>query len=247
MQTIESLKIGLLNDIHYDGRAPAMNRLYEAIAALNRGGVDTLVVMGDLIDGTDEFDSRRLLREVAALCDSFRGTVYFMPGNHDLDYLSKTQFYTALGRTGDAAHFSFSKGAFEFICLDGNYSVDGTSYDQGNFSWQEACVPPEQLAWLRDCLDAAQARVVVLSHQRIDTSCLHAVKNDAAVREVLTASGKVKAVFQGHQHADDLQRVDGIPYYTLSAHKDDAGPAVVQLGADSVRLIRDFKRAQEIG
>lgn len=241
MQTAETLKIGLLNDIHYDGRAPAMNRLYEAIASLNRGGAGTMVVMGDLIDGESEPHALRLLREVAALCDSFKGSVHYMPGNHDLDYLSKAQFYNALGRAGDTANFIFSKDAVEFICIDGNYSVEGTPYEQGNFTWEDTAVPDGQLLWLRDCLDAASTPIVVLSHQRVDVSSPFAIKNGEAVRRLLAASGKVKAVFQGHQHADDLQNVDGIPYYTLSAHKDDAGPAVVQIDAGKVRLIRDFK------
>jgi len=241
MQTVEPLKIGLINDIHYDGRAPAMNRLYEAIASLNGGGVGVLVVMGDLIDAQNEMHASRMLREVAALCDSFKGTVRFMPGNHDLDHLSKAQFYNAVGCAGETSYFSFSVGEFELVCIDGNYSADGAPYDQGNFNWQEAYVSDEQLVWLRNEIASAKKSVIMLSHQRIDKPCMHAVKNGADVREILASSGKVTAVFQGHQHEDDLQQVGGIPYYTLSAHKDDAGPAVVHLDSGSVRLTRDFK------
>jgi len=241
MQANSQLSIGLLNDIHYDGLAPAMNRLYEAVTALDRGGVDTLVVMGDLVNGTSEASSRRLLREVAALCEAFDGSIYYMPGNHDLDHLSKAEFFSALGCGGQETHFLFTRGACEFICLDANFSPDGAEYNRGGFDWREAVVPADQLDWLRDCLDAATVPVVVLSHQRLDPSKLHSVQNHTAVRSVLEASGKVKAVFQGHQHDEDLQQINGISYYTLAAHKDEAGPAVLNLDGRSLRLLRDFK------
>ena len=241
MQTAEQLRIGLINDLHYDGGVQALNRLYESVAALNQGNVDLIVVLGDLIDSGSEATALRMLREVSALCDSFRGKVYYMPGNHDLDHLSKAQFYNALGQAGDEARFHLKQDGIEVICLDGNFSPDGTEYNQGNFQWQEAFVPDEELAWLRDKLDAAQAPVVICTHQRVDVPGMHSVKNDAAVRDVIHLSGRVKAVFQGHQHADDLQVIDGTTYYTLSAHKDGAGPALVQVESGGIRLARTFQ------
>jgi UDP-2,3-diacylglucosamine pyrophosphatase LpxH len=218
-----------------------MNRLYESIAELNRGHARSLVVMGDLIDADSTPNALRLLREVSALCDSFQGGLYYMPGNHDLDHLSKAQFYNALGHAGSEPAFRFREGPLDFICIDGNFSTDGTEYDQGNFQWKQSFVPERQLAWLRYQLDDAQAPVVILTHQRIDIPSEFSVQNHDAVREVIRLSGKVKAVIQGHQHADDLRQIDGTPYYTLSAHKDGAGPAVVQLDAKGLRLFRDFQ------
>jgi alkaline phosphatase len=244
MQPVQQLKIGLLNDLHYDGGVEAMNHLYDSVALLNRGGALRLVVMGDLIDAGSESRALRLLREVSALCDAFRGPVHYMPGNHDLDHISKVQFYEALGRSGEAPHFRFAQGGLEFVCIDGNFSPDGSEYDRGNFIWQDACVPPSQLAWIKEQLAASAAPVIVFSHQRIDKDCTHAIKNHAAVRDLLQFSGKVKAVFQGHQHEDDLQEVDGIAYYTLGAHIDDAGPAMVLIDARGMRLIRDFQPAE---
>ena len=240
MQNKGQLKIGLLNDLHYDGGAQALNRLYESVAALNRGGTELLVVMGDLIDSSSETNAARLLREVSALCDSFQGAVRYMPGNHDLDYLSKAQFYNTLGCAGDMPTFGLRQGGVGFIGLDGNFSPDGTEYDCGNFDWKSSFMPGEQLAWLGDKLDAAEAPVVLFSHQRIDVPGEFSVQNHAAVREVIRRSGKVTAVFQGHQHADDLQQIDGTTYYTLGAHVDGAGPAVVSIGSGAIHLARDF-------
>lgn len=241
MSNAEQSKVGLLNDIHYDGGVEALNRLYESVSGLNQGDAELLVVMGDLIDGTSEENAQRLLREVSALCDSFHGRVRYMPGNHDLDHLSKAQFYEALDCAGEVPTFCCEQGGVEFICIDGNFSPDGREYDCGNFDWQDSFVPPRQLEWLGEQLAAATGPVVVLSHQRIDIACMHSVRNYEAVQEVIRQSGKVKAVFHGHQHADDLRKIDGTTYYTLGAHKDGAGPAMIHLAPNALRLTRDFR------
>jgi UDP-2,3-diacylglucosamine pyrophosphatase LpxH len=244
MKPVQQLKIGLLNDLHYDGGVQDLNRLYEAVSALNHGDTELLVVMGDLIDSDSGSNAKRLLREVSALCDSFCGTVHYMPGNHDLDHISKAEFYNALGHAGQLSTNRFQHGGLEFICIDGNFSPDGTEYDHGNFDWKEAYLPDDQLVWLGSQLAAAKASVVILSHQRIDIPGMYSVQNHAAVRDVIRLSGKVKAVFQGHQHADDLQQIDGTAYYTLSAHTDDAGPAVVNIDSHGIRLARDFQSTE---
>ena len=246
MQTAQQLMVGLLNDLHYDGSVQALNRLYESVSALNRGGIEQLVVLGDLIDSNSEMHAKRLLREVSALCDSFHGTVRYMPGNHDLDHLSKAEFYNTLGCAGDVPTCRFQLDGASFICIDGNFSPDGTEYNQGCFDWKEAYVPSEQLAWLGGQLVAASSPVVLFTHQRIDIPSEFSIQNHAAVRDVIRLSGKVKAVFQGHQHADDLRQIDGTAYYTLSAHKDGAGPATVNIDSRGIRLARDFHPLEQV-
>lgn len=237
----QSSRIGLITDIHYDGSAVALNRLYTAINLLNAGGAEKLVVMGDLANGTSEFNSKRMLREISALCDAFNGDIYFMHGNHDLDYMSKAEFYNVLGRAGDSSRFHFEAGGYTFVCIDCNFTPDGKAYDTGNFSWEEAGLPEEELEWLRARLAASLNPVIIISHQRIDKETKFAVRNYDQVRKVITLSDKVKAVFQGHNHEDDLLQIDGTAYYTLSAHVDDAGPAMLELTPKGVRLIRDFQ------
>ena len=221
-----------------------MNRLYESVAMLNQGGTETLIILGDLLDSTGEGNALRLLREVAALCDSFKGSVRYMPGNHDLDHLSKTQFFTALGHPADSSTCSFKQGDVELICIDGNFSPNGTEYDHGNFDWKESFIPDEQLEWLETQLVAASQPAVILTHQRLDIPGMYSVRNHEAVQQVLRKSGKVAAVFQGHQHADDFRQIEGIAYYTLSAHKDDAGPALVHFDSKGIRLVRDFRTSE---
>ncbi len=241
MRDEHQVKIGLLTDLHYDGCAVAMNRLYDAVAQLKYGDVHAMVVMGDLVNAESERHAIRLLNEVSALCDAFKGPIYYMPGNHDLDHLSKAQFYNALGRAGDPSRYSFYQGGCTFICLDGNFSPDGTEYSRGNFQWQEAVIPDEELVWLEEQIEKAVAPVALVCHQRLDKACTHAVRNIETVRKIIEKSGKVNAVFQGHNHEDDLVQINGTTYYTLSALKDGAGPAVVEIEEDHIRLLRDFQ------
>ena len=217
-----------------------MNRLYESVTILNQGGIDSLIILGDLIESGSKANALRLLREVSALCDAFHGTVRYLPGNHDLDHLSKAQFYNALGCAGDTPTGRFPLRHIECLCLDGNFSPDGTDYDAGNFEWNHSFIPEEQLAWLQTQLDSAAGPVLLFIHQRIDIPGGYSVRNHADVRAVIKSSGKVQAVFQGHQHTDDLRKIDSTAYYTLSAHKDDAGPAVVTVDERGILLVRDF-------
>lgn len=235
------VRVGLITDIHYDGSAVALNRLYSHIGLLNAGGAEELVLMGDLVNGTNESNSKRLLREISALADSFKGKVHFMPGNHDLDHLSKAEFYNVLGRVGDPSRFHFEVGGYTFICIDCNFTPEGDEYDSGNFDWEQACVPMEELEWLRARMAASLNPVILITHQRIDKESRFGVRNYDQVRKTITLSEKVKAVFQGHNHEDDLISIDGTSYYTLSAHVDDAGPAMLELTPKGVRLIRDFQ------
>ena len=218
-----------------------MNRLYAAVTLLNRGVVDVLVTMGDLVVGESAFHATRLLREISALCSAFHGPVYYMPGNHDLDHLSKAEFYEALDRSGDSALFDFTLGGYRLMSVDGNFTPYGIEYAHGNFNWEEALIPDEQVALLEAELSVSNEPVVMFSHQRLDETSVFAVQNAAVVRRLIAKSGKVKAVFQGHQHADHLRELDGTAYYTLSAHVDDAGPAVILMDADGIRLVRDYQ------
>lgn len=217
-----------------------MHRLHEAISALNRSGAESLLVLGDLVNGSSAASTKRLLREVAALCGRFGGTVRYMHGNHDLDYLSKADFYAALGCAGDRSRFDFELGGYTFICLDANFSPDGTEYDCGNFEWPECMVPEEEIGWLRARLAASRQPAIVVSHQRIDCAGRHSIVNHAAVQDVMARSGKVAAVFQGHRHADDLTKLGGTVCYTLAALADGAGPALAVLDPGGIRLLRDF-------
>ena len=74
------------------------------------------------------------------------------------------------------------------------------------------------------------------------------VEHRLEVREVLESSGKVLAVFQGHDHKGAYSLINGIHYYTLKAIIEDSGPennayAVVDVHPDLSLTVTGFRRA----
>ena len=95
-----------------------------------------------------------------------------------------------------------------------------------DYRWEDANVPEAELSWLRADLSATRLPTIVLTHQllnpleqvdpRYETTLT--VRNAAAVRSILEASGVVVGVFSGHYHAGGFQKVNGISYVVLQAN-----------------------------
>jgi alkaline phosphatase len=74
------------------------------------------------------------------------------------------------------------------------------------------------------------------------------VKNAAQVRQILEASGKVHAVFQGHHHSGNYSNIAGIHYYTLKALIEGRGPennsyAIAEVHPDCSITITGYRKA----
>ena len=56
-------------------------------------------------------------------------------------------------------------------------------------------------------------------HQNIDPDIheSHRLSNSEIIREIIEKSGKVKTVYQGHYHAGEKSRHNGIDYITFPA------------------------------
>jgi alkaline phosphatase len=75
----------------------------------------------------------------------------------------------------------------------------------------------------------------------------HGVNNNADVRKILEASGKVLAVFQGHSHQNDLKEIAGIHYCTLVAMVEGSGPenngySRIDLHTDGMIQVMGFRK-----
>ena len=85
-------------------------------------------------------------------------------------------------------------------------------------------------------------------HQLLDGVGSHYINNASEVRELLEASGKVQAVFHGHQHAGQYNRINGIHYYTLQAVVEGKGEennayAIVEIDADNNLSVIGYRKA----
>lgn len=262
-----SIRFGIVTDLHYADRAPdiSLNRFYnesiikmsECIDLMNDQNVDFLIELGDFKDQgnpPEESETLAFLSKIESEYSRFKGPRYHVLGNHDHDSISKQQFLDRISNEGFAkasGYYSFDRNSFHFVVLDANYTLQGIEYDNGNFDWRECCVPDNQLKWLRNDLKRHKNPAVVFIHQRLDTppsDRVYCPCNAEAVRKILEDYGNVKAVFQGHYHEGDLNRINNIYYYTLKSVIEGSGPennnfAIVEIGDDMNIRVKGFRKS----
>ncbi len=255
-ETPEQLRFALVTDLHYADKPSAGSRHYrqtlgklqEAAEQFEQDKPSFLVELGDLIDAADLVETElaylaTINREFSAICDD---RIYVL-GNHCVDTLTKREFLDAVGQ--EKANFSFDRQGLHCVVLDGCFRSDGEPYQRKNFKWDDANIPAAELEWLQADLAATTKPTIVFAHQRLDVTKNHSVKNHAEVRQVLEASGKVLAVFQGHSHSNDLQELNGIHYCTLVAMVEGEeaasnGYSLVSLQADGTIHVTGYRRQQ---
>ncbi len=237
----EKVKIGWATDLHYALRNPMYGRYYDQIltyklpdflGVCQSEGVDFLMLTGDLIE--DRGDSReqqtRLNEELFAVSDY---ETHVAVGNHDIPHLGKDRFLEITGEYTDnngvkAGYYSFDKGDYHFVVLDASYDCEG--YDHvGFYDTVTYHIPQHERYWLIDDLAANIDRLTfVFVHLRIDTyeywgsgahNTVECVDGED-VRTILETAGNVRAVFQGHMHANKYKLVNGIHYFTMAGMVD---------------------------
>lgn len=251
------LRFGLVTDLHYADKPAAGTRHYrqtlaklaEAAAQFQSAEVDFVAELGDLIDAADSVAlEQQYLATVNQAFAAVASERHYVLGNHCVDTLTKQEFLRGVER--ERSYYSFDRGGFHFVVLDACFRHDGEPYQRRNFHWTDANIPPAELEWLQDDLRQTELRTVVLAHQRLDVSNSHGVKNAAAVRQTLEASGKVLAVFQGHSHQNDLKQIGGIHYCTLVAMvegdgAENSGYCLVDLAADGTIRVDGFRKQRD--
>jgi predicted phosphodiesterase len=249
----DSLRVGLVTDLHYADKAPAGTRHYrETLTKLEEAALQFemdrpafLVELGDLIDAADSVETERrylntVNREFSAICNDR----HYVLGNHCVDTLKKDEFLEGVQQ--EESYYSFDRGQFHFVVLDSCFRGDGESYGRKNFQWTDANIPPAELEWLKGDLIGTSRKTIVFAHQRMDVSNNHGVKNNAVVRKVLESAGNVLAVFQGHSHRNDVNNIGGIHYCTLKAMvegsgKENSGYSLMDIQPDGTISIKGFR------
>ncbi len=259
------VRFGIFTDSHYADRdhhgsryyRESLKKLSECVELMNDQKVDFLIELGDFKDQgnpPEKDETLRFLDLIEKEFSRFRGRRFHVLGNHDHDSISKGEFLERIINTGfakAAAYYSFNINSVHFIVLDANYSSDGIPYNRGRFDWTDAYVPERQLSWLRKDLKTNKLPTVVFLHHRLDASgdnSIYGPRNADEVRKILEDSGKVRIVFQGHEHAGALNRINEITYYTLKGMVEGSGPennsyAIAEIGRDLSVTIKGYRKA----
>ena len=225
----ESVRFCAFADIHYCQNGYWPNGNYEWLDRILRRGTeaksDFIVSLGDM-----SFDPVKDRAYIAHYLDYAPTKTYYIYGNHEFG--ERTFEEIAPVCRVPVGHYHWDCRGFRFIALDPHYRVkDGkvlrferrcSHPDENGMCF---CVPPEQVAWLRETLDASPYPCVVMAHERFDDR--HGlVSNHAEIRQAFNDAnakcpGKVRLVINGHHHKNYLRVLDGIPYFDLNSASYD--------------------------
>lgn len=212
-----SLKFAIVSDLHAPDVPAGKKNMEAVVEAANKENVDFIIQLGDFI----RLDSTSA--PLMTIWDRFKGEKYHVLGNHDLDKYSKEEFIKGFNMPG--RYYSFDKGDFHFIILDGNNLFDGkqyTPYNKANFyvdQKKRAFMDKEQQEWLKKDLASTNKRCILFSHQSID----RAMNNGYDVRDILEAENKsvgfkkVILAFSGHNHSNYTDEINGIFYVQINS------------------------------
>jgi alkaline phosphatase len=240
-EAVPLVRFGLITDVHHADKPERGTRYYRESLSKLREGLSQFrsakahfaVELGDLVDAADAVDTERAwLREAVREFRSIDVDTHYVLGNHCVQTLTKGQFLADIGK--ERSCYSFDRGAIRFVVLDACYRSDGVSYDEGNFDWKDTDIPVSQRVWLKEQLALAPGKAVVFVHQRLDVPGVHTVASAGEVRRILSDSGKVLAVFQGHSHQNDYHEAGGIHYCTMRAVVEGSGPESSGYGIVSI-------------
>ena len=232
------LRFGVVTDLHYGNMKTVGTRHYrdsrsklaEAVKVFTARKIDFMIELGDFkdlareqgkasIEGTKQF-----AREIEETFAAFKGPRYHVLGNHDNDCLNNEEILPLYANTGIASgksYYAFVANGIRCLVLDGNFNKKMEHYrgHPCNWDWIDSNIPPEEVAWLKGELAASKEPVLVFVHQRLDSKARahHRIQNGEAVQKILAASGKVKGVFQGHDHIGGFSFEHNVNYYTLPA------------------------------
>lgn len=211
------LKFAIASDFHAQDVPDGEERIVSFIRAAKDEKVDFIIELGDFC----RLDSAGQV--YLKLWDSFEGDKYHVIGNHDMDSYTPEEYVAGMKMPG--RYYSFDKGDFHFIVLDGNNLYDGkeyTHYAKANYyvdSKMRAFIDPEQMAWLKQDLAATDKKCVLFSHQNIEQF----LNNGATVRQILEDENrragfkKVVLAFGGHNHSNYTKEINGITYMQINS------------------------------
>jgi 3',5'-cyclic-AMP phosphodiesterase len=223
-----AIRIGLVTDIHYGPdvdvrRGSAAVELLARFTARMRDQFrpDLIADLGDRINDVDVETDRRGLGKVREMLEAASTPIVYAWGNHDLINVPPADARAILGKQAD--YESFDASGYHIVILN---SQDPTVEHIGG------TLSATQLDWLEQDLRRSSLPAVVLCHHPLDEQDPgrhwyfadhpdHALAgNRERARRIISANGRVRAVFNGHMHLNTVEVIDGVPYVTVMSLVD---------------------------
>ena len=222
-----SVKFCVFSDLHYWPHCYSHDStefLDAIIARAKAEKVDFIVHLGDMVHNCKkykDFIDRYLDCGLPA---------YYCLGNHE-DEQQPHEVNMEMLRLKKEYYFFDVKG-FRFIVTDPHYILrDGQLVHFSNSNWRVKnkrpsdriyWIPPDQLKWLRETIDASPHPCVVMAHESYERPGAGGVQNQEEVRAIFDAAnaktpGKVRLVMTGHYHVDFLRVLRGIAYLEVNS------------------------------
>ncbi|MFC1739741.1 metallophosphoesterase family protein [Planctomycetota bacterium] len=209
------LRFGVCADVHMGVIHDAEFRMKTFVDRMNTEQVDFVIQLGDF-----NYRYRGNKPELAAehenfqaTWNQFQGPRYHVLGNHDSDGFTWEQTMAFWGMK--KRYYSFDRGGYHFIVLDGNEERENRPPGYPRY------IGPEQVRWLKKDLVETEYQTFIFSHQSLENK--EGVENRAEIRgileEVNQQSGfqKVVASFSGHHHIDYHIVINGIHYVQINS------------------------------
>lgn len=223
------MRIAFVTDVHfgprafYDGKLRKLTELAGELTTAFVGRMNAelqpelVVNLGDVIEDEDQERDRERYGSFIEILSGLSAPCVHVAGNHDRVHLTDQDLLGFWGRSGKL-HYSFDLGGFHFLVLE-TVEVKDTAVH----------VPADVLSFAEQDLAATELPIVVFMHHPASDQLLEGnrwferaphlcrIAERKRLRRVFEASGKVRAVFNGHVHWNHFDLIESIPYFTLQS------------------------------
>ena len=200
----ESLRLGLIADLHRDAIHDSDLRLQTFLEEMNRVEAHAKIQLGDFAIPKSANAS------FIAAFNQGNIPAYHVLGNHDMDEgYSKEQAIQAFGMP--AAYYAQVIQGVRILVLDGN--DPGSPTTKGGYA---SYIGKVQQDWLNQQLEESKEPVIVISHQPI--AGIYTIDNAVEIQNLLSVhASKIILAINGHAHVDQLIKVAGVSYLHINS------------------------------
>jgi predicted phosphodiesterase len=200
----ESLRFGLIADLHRDAIHDSDLRIQTFLEEMNRVEAHAKIQLGDFAIPKPANAS------FIAAFNQGNIPAYHVLGNHDMDEgYSKEQAIQAFGMP--AAFYAQVIQGVRILVLDGN--DPGSPTTKGGYA---SYIGKEQQDWLNQQLEDSKEPVIVISHQPI--AGIYTIDNAVEIQNLLSVhASKIILAINGHAHVDQLIKVAGVSYLHINS------------------------------